>query len=265
MNAIPSHLFLLCTAVVLAGCRKPEPGPAPSAPAGRTHEVAPLAPGQGSVTGRVRLVGPLELPAHPTTASVAHVCGSEIADGSLSVDASGALAEAVVYLDVEEGPVLEGTRAAVVDQRGCRYLPAVLAARAGTTVKVRNSDPLVHNVRSVSEGRSIFNVAMPLEGTSIDRPLPAKAGVVAIGCDLHPWMRATVRTFKHDWFTVTDASGAFRLEGLPEGRHTLKVWHPRLPEQSFELELGPGPTPALEVSWRAEQVREIEALPRSQR
>src|SRR5690606_19590108 len=131
--------------------------------------------------------------------------------------------EAVVYLDVPEGPVLAHEVAPVLDQRGCRYEPAVAAARAGSTLKVRNSDPLVHNVRSVAEGRSLFNVAMPLEGMHIDKPLPKVPGVVAVGCDLHPWMRSTVRTFAHGWFTQSDARGHFRLTGLPEGRHAIKV------------------------------------------
>lgn len=270
MNATPRLLALLTTAALLSACRKDEASSAPATSEAASvvapRAIAPaLVAGQGSVEGRVRLDGALALPPLPTTASVSDVCGAEVIDHSVRVDAAGGLADAVVFLDVGAGPVLEGERQAMLDQKGCIYSPAVVAARAGTRVKVTNSDPLVHNVRSVAEGRSLFNVGMPLEGTSIERPLPTTPGVVSIGCDLHPWMRATVRTFDHGWFTVTDESGAFRLEGLPEGRHTLKVWHPRLPEQSFELDLKAGAAPKLEPVWRADQVRAIEALPRSQR
>ena len=48
-----------------------------------------------------------------------------------------------------------------------------LAARAGTALEVRNSDPVMHNVRAVAGAQPVFNVAMPLEGMT---PEEAPAG-----------------------------------------------------------------------------------------
>lgn len=269
MTAKLSLVAAFSAVAALGACRKDEAPPhaAPvssSSTRATSAQATPLAPGKGRVQGRVRLEGSLVLPAIPTTASVADVCGTELADHSLRVGKGGGLADAIVYLDVEAGPVLEGEPSPVLDQRGCRYAPAVLGARAGGTVKVGNSDPLVHNVRSVADGRSLFNVAMPLEGMFIERKLPPKPGVVSIGCDLHPWMRATIRTFNHGWFTVTADDGTFHLEGLPEGSHTLRIWHPRLPEHAVALELTDTDTRAVNHAWSAEQVLPLEALPRSQ-
>ena len=36
----------------------------------------------------------------------------------------------------------------VLDQDKCRYTPRVLGVRVGQTLQIRNSDPLLHNVRS---------------------------------------------------------------------------------------------------------------------
>ena len=205
----------------------------------------------------MRLVGDVQVAQLPTNGSVASTCGEQVEDPSVKVGAEGGLQEALVFLDVPAGPVLPTEPPPLLDQRGCRYTPAVLAARAGSTLGVRNSDPLVHNVRSVSGGRSLFNVAMPLEGMTLKRPLPSAPTVVAVHCDLHPWMRATVRTFTHGYVTATDADGRFRLEGLPEGARTLRVWHPRLPEQSFEVQLAPQAPERLEVTWQAAQLRPL--------
>ena len=207
--------------------------------------------------GRVRLLGEVQLPPLPTNPSVAATCGEQLEDPSVKVGAGGGLQEALIFLDVPAGPVLPQEVAPVLDQRGCRYSPAVLAARAGSTLAVRNSDPLVHNVRSVAKGRSLFNVAMPLEGMTLKRQLPAAPEVVAVHCNLHPWMRATVRTFAHGYVTATDEEGRFKLEGLPEGTRTVRVWHPRLPEQSFELQLDSQAPRSLDVTWNASQLQPL--------
>jgi len=255
----PILLFVLLSSTLLA-CQKEEASS--RRPQGRTTgpsaSRAP-APGDAQVRGKVFLYGappPAEL---ATVASVEAHCGESVVDPSVKVSDANGLGEVVVFLDVDEGPVLEGAAEPVLDQQGCRYVPAVLAARAGAELSVRNSDPLIHNVRSVASGRSLFNVAMPLEGMRILRKLPTKAGVVEVGCDLHPWMRASVRTFAHSWFTSTDAEGRFSLGGLPAGRYRIGFWHPRLPEQFHEVELVDGETATLDVGWKGAQ---LEGLPR---
>jgi hypothetical protein len=103
--------------------------------------------------------------------------------------------------------------------------------------------------------KAVFNVAMPLEGMTLKKPLPAAPGTVHVRCDLHPWMRAVVRTFDHPYFTTTDAEGRFRLE-LPEGTHTLLLWHPRLAEASLErVTVKAGETVQVAHAWTTADVR----------
>lgn len=191
-----------------------------------------------------------------TTPTVAAACGDKVPDRSLSVGEGGALAHVVVSLADGAALPAEGITPppAVLDQRKCSYEPPALAARAGTTLEVRNSDPVMHNVRAVAGAQSVFNVAMPLEGMSLKKPLPAAPGTVQVKCDVHPWMRAVVRTFDHPYFTTTDTQGRFRLE-VPEGTHTLVLWHERLPEASRPITVKAGETVRLEQEWRVGELR----------
>lgn len=191
-----------------------------------------------------------------TTPAVAAACGDKVPDRSLTVGEGGALAHVVVSLANGAALPAEGISPppAVLDQKECSYEPPALAARAGTTLEVRNSDPVMHNVRAVAGAQSVFNVAMPLEGMSLRKPLPAAPGTVQMKCDVHPWMRAVVLTFDHPYFTTTDAQGRFRLE-LPEGTHTLVLWHERLPEATHSVTVKAGETARLEQGWSVGELR----------
>ncbi len=250
----------LALGALVPACR-PSPDSGSTSPASSSAAaVTPAAAtprGRGVIEGQVRLTGTPPPPALlDTNPSVASACGDKVPDRSLSVGEQGALAHVVISL--AEGAALpaEGVTPAapVLDQKKCAYEPPALAARAGSTLEVRNSDPVMHNVRAVAGAQPLFNVAMPLEGMSLRKPLPATPGTVQVKCDVHPWMRAVVRTFDHPYFTSTDAQGRFRLE-VPEGTHTLVLWHGRLPEASRPITVKAGETTRLEQAWDVGELR----------
>ncbi len=194
---------------------------------------------------------------YETTPSAAPTCGVDVADRSLTVGEGGALAQVVISLADGASLPADGFTPpppAVLDQRKCAYEPYAVAARAGTSLEVRNSDPVMHNVRAVAGAQSVFNVAMPLEGMTLRKPLPAAPGTVHVRCDVHPWMRAVVRTFDHPFFTTTDGQGRFRLE-VPAGTHTVVLWHSRLPEASKPVTVKAGETVRLEQDWGVGDLR----------
>lgn len=194
-----------------------------------------------SVEGHVRWLGPRPAPSRlATSASVQRVCGPEVEDNSFRVDEGGGVAEVVVWAEGAAEPPSVSAPEAVLDQRGCLYVPAVLAARAGGTLRLRNSDALTHTVHAVQQGRSLFNVAMPLEHLELVQRLPAQAGVLEVRCDVHPWMHASVRTFEHPHFTTTRTDGHFELAGLARGDVEVHAWHPKLGEASQRVQLREG-------------------------
>lgn len=227
--------------------------PGPSAAAGEASTV-------GAVRGRVVYRGPVP-PPEPHVAHVNHeVCGAhgELPDETLEVGADGSVRNVVV---VWAGAPAARRRtrpvSARLDQRGCVFLPHVQSQTLGTTLVIGNDDPVVHNVHGRVDGRTVFNLGMPLQGVSIKRRLEVP-GVTALSCDSgHTWMSAYVVVVPHEFHATTGADGAFRLEGLPEGPRTLRVWHERLGVLEVPVVVRRGEEVSVDVELPAREARAV--------
>ncbi|HSG88724.1 MAG TPA: methylamine utilization protein [Pseudomonadales bacterium] len=113
---------------------------------------------------------------------------------------------------------------AMLAQRGHRFVPFVLPIRRGTEVLFPNYDDTRHHVYSFAEIRP-FEIQLykgdPDTTITFDR-----AGVAAVGCNIHDYMQAFVFVTDAPYFGVTDGeTGTLSLE-LPPGRYRLSAWHP---------------------------------------
>jgi hypothetical protein len=188
--------------------------------------------------------------------AVAKVCGEEVPDRTVAVNEAGALADAIVFLmDVDMvSPGADAREAPVVDQRRCEYWPPVIAARAGSEIEIRNSDPLLHNVHA-KNSTQLFNFAMPVQGLRVKKQLPSSPMTIHLACDVHPWMRAVIRTFAHPYFAVTDQEGRYRLSGVPSGKKKLVFWHQRFPERTIESQALASGVNRVDLEWSASELR----------
>ena len=112
-----------------------------------------------------------------------------------------------------------------IDQRACMYAPRVVGVRQGQKVVLINSDPLYHNVRSVSDANATFNLNMPVKDQRIERTFDKAEVMVQARCDVHPWMRSYIGVVPHPWFAITGADGSFKLTGVPPGEYVVEAWH----------------------------------------
>ena len=136
-------------------------------------------------------------------------------------------------------------RTALIDQKGCRYVPHVQWVRAETQIVVGNSDRAEHNIHGYKETMAItqFNFASPPEKTIDDYEgafLEAPAAYL-VKCDIHPWMSAYVHVVTHPYHDVTSAAaadgkkpGEFVLKDVPAGKYTLVAWHEGMDETAVE-------------------------------
>ena len=121
-------------------------------------------------------------------------------------------------------------KAALLDQQRSMFRPRIQGLFVGQDFAMRNSDPIIHNVRSLSQENRPFNIAQPAGTPDRVKRFSDKEGPIELRCDYHPWMRAYLFVMEHPFFAVTNARGQFRIENLPTGEYTLATWHESLGE-----------------------------------
>jgi uncharacterized membrane protein/plastocyanin len=134
-----------------------------------------------------------------------------------------------------------------LDQKGCIYTPRVIAARVGQKVTFINSDPLFHNVKSVTQNNERFNVAMPHKGQRITKIFNKPEISLQAKCSVHPWMGAHVAILDHPYFSVTNEDGNFKISQLPIGKYTIQVWHEVFGTKDFEIDTTSGVAEKIEI------------------
>jgi plastocyanin len=205
----------------------------------------PALPRAGEVRGTVRYRGqPPSSPRLEVTKD-RKVCGDSARDESLLV-AGGGLANVVVRI-VVPGAKAEPARVAL-DQRGCRFVPHVLAAPVGSTVDLLNGDPLLHGVHGWSGPATAFNVPMALEGQKQPQLL-SRPGPIQVGCDVHGWMSAWILVVDVPYYAVTDERGGFAISGVPPGTWTAIAWHERLGEKIGSVKVPAAAAAKVELSY----------------
>lgn len=144
-------------------------------------------------------------------------------------------ADAVVYVDAIPGKTFPAPEEhALIDQKNMVFVPRVLPVLLGTTVDFLNSDNVLHNVFTPDKCAERFNLGSWPQGQV--RSYTFKTPCVAtLLCNVHPEMEAFVVVVPTPWFAVTDKSGTYAIRDLPEGVHTIKVWHPKLKEASAQV------------------------------
>ena len=114
---------------------------------------------------------------------------------------------------------------ALLDQQRSMFRPRIQGLFVGQDFTMRNSDPIIHNVRSLSQENRPFNIAQPAGTPDRLKRFSDKEGPIELRCDFHRWMRAYIFVMEHPFFAITDAKGRFQIKNLPPGEYTLATWH----------------------------------------
>lgn len=224
--------------VGLVGCARPAPPP-PGVPVSGTILY------QGSKRASKVLTMEAEEDCqklHPTPVS----------EERIVVTAQGALQNAFVYIKAGLGdrrfpPPAE---AVVLEQRGCQFVPRVLALRAGQTLMVKNADPVSHNIHPTPRENRDWNQQQPPGAPDLQRKFAVPEVMIPVKCNVHNWMRSYIGVLDHPYLAVTGPEGRFAWPDLPPGRYTLAVWHEALGELTREVDVEAGKPVTISLAYR---------------
>jgi plastocyanin len=157
--------------------------------------------------------------------------------GSISGKVSGVSGESVVYVDTIQGKTFPApSEHPVIDQKGLLFQPHIVVVLAGTTVDFLNSDKVAHNVfwPSLMQGTKKLpgkNLGTWPQGEKrsfkFDQP-----GVAALLCNVHPEMSGYVVVSPTPYHALTDKSGSYKIENVPDGQYSVVAWHEGAKSQS---------------------------------
>jgi hypothetical protein len=224
-------------AVILTACTQKKPEAAPIT----YYKVDPAT--AGKVRGAVRFQGK-KPSAKPISMDAEEACEklhADPVDGSgFVVGKDGAFQNVFVYIKSGlEGKAFEPPKQAVIlDQRGCMFVPRVIALRAGQTLTVKNSDPVSHNIHPNPQNNREWNQQQSPGAPDLVRRFVRPEVMIPVKCNIHNWMRSYIGVVEHPYFGVTDASGAFDWKDIPPGEYVVAAWHEGLPELTQKVILG---------------------------
>jgi plastocyanin len=142
------------------------------------------------------------------------------------------------------------TEPVVLDQQQCRYVPRVVGVQVGQPLEIRNSDPLLHNVRGEGAINQTFDLGQPIQGMKSTRSFTTREVMIPIKCQVHAWMRGYVGVLEHPFFAVTDANGRFTIPQLPPGTYTIEAWHEQLGTQTQQVTVAAKDATTLDFTFK---------------
>lgn len=170
------------------------------------------------------------------------------------VGAGGGLQNVVLY--ISEG--LSGGDASAVpseqpsfDQKGCQYIPHVLAMDATQQFKVTTSDQTTHNIHPEPNplaGNIPWNKSQPPGAPPIVSSWKAEE-MIPVKCNIHPWMHGYFAVVKGPYATTND-SGSYTLD-VPPGSYTVTAWQEEYGKQTMKVTVAAGAPAKADFTFKA--------------
>src|SRR5437763_10542670 len=128
----------------------------------------------------------------------------------------------------------------VVSQKNLQFTPFLTIVPVGADVSFPNFDPTKHHVYSFSLAKR-FELKLFAKDQSRTVHFD-KAGIVALGCNIHDAMSAFIVVTDSAWTARTNAQGIAAFGDAPNAPARLTAWHPwlRAPGGTVQQAIGGG-------------------------
>ena len=236
-------------AVILTSCggsapdsAKKEAAPA-AAPAGGGTGVPDEANG-GTITGKVAFDGTAPTPKNIDMSAVPFCTKAHAAAPAKTEDVvvndNKTLRNVFVWVKsgLPDQQWQVPTSPVMLNQTGCMYVPHVIGVMAGQQIDIKNSDATNHNIHPQPQTNQEWNESQPPGTPDKMQSFPRQEVVIAVKCNIHPWMRSYIGVVSHPFFAVTGDDGTFTIKGLPPGTYTIEMIHEKYGKQEQSVTVG---------------------------
>jgi len=110
-----------------------------------------------------------------------------------------------------------------INQVSSHFEPDFVVIPVGSTVEFPNSDPIFHNVFSLSRAQS-FDLGFYPRGQSRSVKFN-REGIVQAYCHIHADMYAAIVVTASPWYSKPAADGTFAWKNVPAGHYHIAAWH----------------------------------------
>jgi hypothetical protein len=202
--------------------------------------------GSGTITGKVTYTGtppktrPIDMSKEPYCVKQ-HNPPAKTQD--IEAGAGDTLEDVVVFISAGDKDSTPGTTAVRYDQKGCMYVPHILAMQTDQPLGVYTDDPVAHNIHPMPKLNSEWNRSQPPGAPPIETTWKT-AEFIPVKCNIHPWMHGYFAVLKTSHYGLSGEDGTYVIKNVPPGKYTLTAWQEHMGTQTQEVTVGGGETKA---------------------
>jgi plastocyanin len=214
----------------------------------------------GQITGTVKLDGQapkqkvIDMSKEPSCAQI-HA-GSPVTTEAVIAGANGGLKNVVVYISEGLSPADAAqvpAQSNQINQKGCQYLPHVVAVDTNQKVEVVNSDSTSHNIHPMPKPggpNHEWNKSQPPGAPPFQEAFGTEEVAIPVKCNVHPWMRGYIAVVKGP-YGVSDGDGNFTISNVSPGNYTLTAWQETYGTQTQKVTVAAGKPTAVNFVFKA--------------
>lgn len=117
-----------------------------------------------------------------------------------------------------------------IQLKQCRLEPRVHVVATGGAVIAGSGDRMISRIRVfdvLTGSRGALRALIPFSdfGQVVPiSPIADSGGLYEVTDDMHPWVRGFIAVSSHPYIAVSDATGAFSMDGVPAGDYEIVIF-----------------------------------------
>jgi len=207
----------------------------------------------GTIEGKVTYTGtppkmkPIDMSKEPTCAKEHN---PPLPSENVVTGPGNALQYVVVYISAGEQSAQPPSEPVRYDQKGCTYVPHILAMHTNQPLQIYTDDRFTHNIHPMPKRNPEWNKSQPPGSPPIVEKYD-KEEFIPVKCNIHPWMHGYFAVLKTSHFDVSKEDGGFKLPNLPPGKYTITAWHESYGTKTAEVTITGNETKDVDFSFVA--------------